>query len=107
MDENEENNVPIKLWKKAHLKKPKRLKKKEMEFSLKAVQYPACCRWGCSHLALSSFVDGWQEKMALEILQRIYNTQNQPPSCQKTSHLYSNLVHTCRFFQNFMQNMNR
>lgn len=81
MDENEENNVPIKLWKKAHLKKPKRLKKKEMEFSLKAVQYPACCRWGCSHLALSSFVDGWQEKMALEILQRIYNTQiNLPPA---------------------------
>lgn len=28
MDENEENNVPIKLWKKAHLKKPKRLKKR-------------------------------------------------------------------------------
>lgn len=91
MDENEENNVPIKLWKKAHLKKPKRLKKKEMEFSLKAVQYPACCRWGCSHLALSSFVDGWQEKMALEILQRIYSTQiNLPPA--KTRPIFTQIL---------------
>lgn len=66
---------------KGTLKKTKTFEKKEMEFSLKAVQYPACCRWGCSHLALSSFVDGWQEKMALEILQRIYNTQiNLPPA---------------------------
>lgn len=37
MDENEENNVFIKLWKKVYLKKLKRLKKKEMEFSLKVV----------------------------------------------------------------------
>lgn len=27
MDENEENNVPIKLWKKAHLKKTKTFEK--------------------------------------------------------------------------------
>lgn len=93
---------------KGTLKKPKCLKKKKnMEFSLKAVQYPACCRWGCSHLALSSFVDGWQEKMALEILQRIHNTQINLPPAKTLPILTQILFIHVHFLKNMMQNMIR
>lgn len=60
-------------------------KTRKKKFSLKAVQYPACCRWRCSHLALTRFVDGWQEKMALEILQRIHNTYKSTSLLPNTS----------------------
>ena len=77
-------------------------KTRKKKFSLKAVQYPACCRWRCSHLALTRFVDGWQEKMALEILQRIHNTYKSTSLLPNTSKASKNLIWYSNWDENFI-----